>query len=88
MCWAGLGSRFCRWDLAPRTGVDVGGVRAGVAMGAGGHEPAMSCLPWEPPAVSLILHGRMSARGVMFHSLQATCYPHTLTLLPVVCVLD
>ena len=43
--------------------MDVGGVRAGVGMGAGEHEPAMSCLPWESPAVSLILHGRMSARG-------------------------
>lgn len=63
MCWAGLGSRFCRWDLAPRTGVDVGGVRAGVGVGAGEHEPAMSCLPLEPPAVAPILHGQMSARG-------------------------
>ena len=51
MCWAGLGSRLCLWDLAPRTGVDVRGVRAGAGVGAGEREPALSCSPWEAPAI-------------------------------------
>lgn len=62
MCWAGLGSRLCLWDLAPRTGVDVRGVRAGAGVGAGEREPALSCSPWEAPAIAPIPHGRTSAR--------------------------
>lgn len=65
--------------------MDVRGVRAGAGVGAGEHEPALSCSPRRPtvllPHVGEFLSQEVSCSILTW----AVATPHTLTLLLAVC---
>lgn len=65
--------------------MNVRGVRAGAGVGAGEHEPALSCSPWRPLPLLLYLMVGCQPGGVMFILCRRSATPTHLTLLPAVC---